>query len=389
MKLAVFHMLPSGGGCRAVSQFLGGLAGRFEVTVHLPEGAHGECLPESTDRILYPFPASRRLSGLRRLAAPVSLLSRLRQFDGLCRRIAGEINTSADLALVHNSMVVAAPPILQYLEVPSAYFCFEYPRHVYEPRLVLRTGSRLSEVLLAPLASRERRTDRASVGAADMVITLSSYMRDRIRSIYGVDPEVVRPGVDGCFYSPGEPAGAVPGGDYVLSVGALWPFKGHDLAVKAVGMVPEESRPGLVVVADREYPGYGAVLGEAASGCGTDLDIRTCIGDGDLRDLYRGARAVLCCAHAEPYGMVPLEAMACGCPVVAVGEGGFTDNVVDGKTGIVVPRDGAAFAGAVTALMTDDGLRARLSEGGRNFVLGSRTPSAAADGLASLLERLA
>jgi glycosyltransferase involved in cell wall biosynthesis len=361
MKLAVFHMLPSGGGCRAVFQFLGGIAGRFEVTAHLPEGAHEACLPESTVRLRYPFPASRRLSGLRRLAAPVSLLSRLRQFDGLCRRIAGEINASADLALVHNSMVVAAPPLLRYLEVPSAYFCFEYPRHVYESRLVLRTGSRLSEVLLAPLASRERRIDRASVRAADMVITLSSYMRDRIRGIYGVDPEVVWPGVDSRFYSPGDPAGAVPAGDYVMSVGALWPFKGHDLAVKAVGLVPAESRPGLVVVADREYPGYGNALRETAFASGTDLDIRTCVGDDELRDLYRGARAVLCCAHAEPYGMVPLEAMACGCPVVAVGEGGFTDNVEDGKTGIIVPRDGAAFAAALAGLMTDERLRDRLT----------------------------
>ena len=215
MKLAVFHMLPSGGGSRAVAGFLTGLSGRFDVTVHVPQGAHSLTLPEGVRRTEYPFAESKRLSGTRRILAPFVLQRRLRAFDGVCRQAAETISSSADVALVHNTLVVAAPPLLRYLEIPSAYFCFEYPRHIYEPGLVKRTGSGTAEILLAPLSRMERRVDRASVDAATRVLALSTYMRQRIESIYGKSAEVIRPGVDTDFYSPGKPTREPPPGNGV------------------------------------------------------------------------------------------------------------------------------------------------------------------------------
>ncbi len=389
MKLAVFHMLPSGGGCRVVSQFLRGLAGRFDVTLHTPEGAFGLELPEAVSRVSYPFPGSRRLSGLRRMIAPLSLPVRLRAFRTVCRRIADAINHSADAALVHNTLVIAAPPLLEYLEVPSVYYCFEYPRHIYEPDLIMRTGSRAVEMLLAPLEAMERKMDRASADSATRVLSLSSYMRGRIREIYGIQADVIRPGVDTDYYTPDQTRDVLGRQDhFVLSVGALWPFKGHELALESVAGVEEGPRPRLVAVADREYPGYVKKLQNQAVRLGVSLDIRRRITDSELRDLYRNAAAVLCCQHREPYGMVPLEAMACGCPVIAVEEGGFIDNISDGKTGILVKRDAASVSSALGHLLCDSDLWGRLSAGGRKFVQRERTTSRAVDQLGTLLESL-
>ena len=74
----------------------------------------------------------------------------------------------------------------------------------------------------------------------------------------------------------------------------------------------------------------------------------------DLPPLYRSADAVVCVPWYEPFGIVPLEAMACGVPVVAAAVGGLTDTVVDGVTGVLVPpRRPDALAGALTALLAD------------------------------------
>ena len=85
----------------------------------------------------------------------------------------------------------------------------------------------------------------------------------------------------------------------------------------------------------------------------------------DVPPLLRSADAVLCVPWYEPFGIVPLEAMACGIPVVASSVGGLVDTVLDGVTGFhVPPRRPASVAQAVRALLADRDLRARMGEAG-------------------------
>jgi D-inositol-3-phosphate glycosyltransferase len=85
----------------------------------------------------------------------------------------------------------------------------------------------------------------------------------------------------------------------------------------------------------------------------------------DLPALLRSADAVLCVPWYEPFGIVALEAMACGVPVVATAVGGLVDTVVDGVTGIhVPPRSPDRMAAAVNCLLEDPGLRRRLGTAG-------------------------
>jgi glycosyltransferase involved in cell wall biosynthesis len=81
--------------------------------------------------------------------------------------------------------------------------------------------------------------------------------------------------------------------------------------------------------------------------------------------LLRSADAVVCVPWYEPFGMVPLEAMACGRPVVAAAVGGLLDTVLDGTTGTLVPpHDPARLAVAVTELLDDDATRRRYGQAG-------------------------
>ncbi len=380
--LHLFHNLPSGGGIRALSGMLSRIAPERPVRAWSPSGSHP--LPELaglTEEVL-PFPDGSRIRGIRRLGGPLGPMARLRRLEKLCMRAAELMDAAGHgPALICNSMYVAAPPVLRFIRRPSAYFCFEYPRHIFEPGLVRRTGSRLSEAILAPLARMELEMDRRSVGAADLVIALSEYMAGRIGSVYGREARVVRPGVDSSFFSPSNRPG---GGGFALSVGALWPFKGHDFAIRAAAGAGLRS---IVVTADREFPGYGAFLERTAARARISLAVLSGLSDLELRELYRACSVVICGQHSEPYGLVPLEAMACGRPVVAVAEGGFVENIEHGITGFLTPREPDAAAEAVRKAV-EAGRWADVGEAAREFVKKERSLEAGAEGLLAALGSL-
>lgn len=382
MSIAAFHMLPSGGGARLASQNISLLSGRFSWFLHSVEGCVDLPVPEGVSTRRHPFPSGRRLSGVSRLFAPWLLVRRLQAFGELCAGIASDMNREGRVALVHNSMVIAAPPVLDHLSVPSVYFCYEYPRHLYEKGCVSRTGSQFGDLLLHPLERRERSRDRASVAAAGRVATFSPYMRDRLRAVYGIEAAMVYPGVDSTYFTPG---GAGAGGGHLLSVGALWPFKGHDTAVHAVSLLPERNRPPLVIAADREFPGYGEKLKRFAAGKGVVMKISRAVSDDALLGLYRSALAVLCFQRNEPYGLVPLEAMACGRPVVARKSGGLADNISNRETGLMFVDSVAEARDLIRDVLTDKALSKSLGDAGREFVAAQRTPDSCAERLAELI----
>jgi glycosyltransferase involved in cell wall biosynthesis len=98
--------------------------------------------------------------------------------------------------------------------------------------------------------------------------------------------------------------------------------------------------------------------------------------------LMGSADLVLCTPDYEPFGIVPLEAMACGVPVVATDVGGHRDSVAHGTTGrLVPPGDPGAVAAAVRELLAADDVRRRYGTAGRERVLAHYTWSRVADGV--------
>lgn len=384
-RIGIFHMLPSGGGIRVLGQFAEGLQNSFQVSIYLPRGGstlHGRGKPPEK---LVPYPMWRKPTGILRPFAPVFLPLRLLAFRSVCRKTAEIMNREVEVALIHNTMPVAAPPILQYLSVPSAYFCYEYPRHIYEKDIISRTGRSAVDLALGPLEIIEKRMDRKSVIAADGILTFSRYMRNSVKKIYGRDSSIVRPGIDSVFFSP-EPTGVR--GEFVLSVGALWPFKGHETAIRILGRLPAEIRPPLIIVGDREFLSYSAKLHETAAAEQVEITVMKKVSNIELRNLYRKAKAVLCCQRREPYGLVPLEAMACKTPVLAVSEGGFTDNVVHGETGLLFDGSVGAGTSELAAILKGGSAIGEITERGLEFVRNLRTVETGVENLAEKLRRL-
>jgi glycosyltransferase involved in cell wall biosynthesis len=166
------------------------------------------------------------------------------------------------------------------------------------------------------------RWDRATSGRPDRYLANSQYVAQRIRRYYNRQAVVVPPPVDTSFYtpSPAQPE------RYFLVVSALVPYKRLELAIRACQVV---GVPLKIVGEGTERARLEAMAGPTVQFLGR----RT---DEDVRELYRGALAVLLPGE-EDFGIVPVEAQACGRPVVALGRGGALETVVDGVTGVLVP----------------------------------------------------
>jgi glycosyltransferase involved in cell wall biosynthesis len=206
------------------------------------------------------------------------------------------------------------------------------------------------------------------VRAADrLVATCTDEVFELLRLGASSDRVSVVPcGVDPDLFSPAGPARPRrPGVPRVVVVSRLVERKGVGTTISAMAGVPEAE---LLIAGG---PDAGELEDDAEVRRLIDVAARAGVSDrvhllGRLtRDqvpaLMRSADVAVCVPWYEPFGIVPLEAMACGVPVVASAVGGLTDTVVDGVTGLMVrPRDADEVTAAVAALLGDDRWRASL-----------------------------
>jgi glycosyltransferase involved in cell wall biosynthesis len=358
LDLAAYHHLPTGGALRVLAEWAR-RTGAECVTIYTPDpDVHAFAgFPEraTVRKVDVPGPFEG-------LGAALGLL----RSEPAARRVAHEIDAAGhDAVFVLPSRLTQSPGVLRHLRTPSIYYAPEAMRSAYEdPRLVFLGDDwrvRLTRAGGNPIEHARKLLDRRAARAARHVVTHSEFTREDLRRRYGIDAEVVRLGVDVDAFRPGLATGdASP---YVLSVGALHPLKGHELVVDAVGAVASASRPRLVVVGDRGSE--GPALRERAARADVELDLRTGVPFAEVVTLMQQAAVVACAQIREPFGLVPLEAMACARPVVAVDDGGLRESVRHERTGLLVPRDARALADAMRRLLDDPQLGARLGAAGR------------------------
>jgi D-inositol-3-phosphate glycosyltransferase len=235
----------------------------------------------------------------------------------------------------------------------------------------------------------ERRVDAeaAVVGCSDAILANSAAEAAQLERLYGADParvEVVPPGVIHAFFSPGPRLGAraalahldLGDGPMVLFVGRIQPLKGLDVAVRALGAL-EDPRAVLVVVGGASgSDGRREVerIDKLAASLGVADRIRFTDPQPHhlLSTYYRAADVVLVPSRSESFGLVALEAAACGTPVVAAAVGGLRTLVEHGRTGFLVEgRDPEVFAAYTEQILTNPALGRELADAAagraRNF----------------------
>ncbi|MGH3785550.1 MAG: glycosyltransferase [Pseudonocardiaceae bacterium] len=204
--------------------------------------------------------------------------------------------------------------------------------------------------------SRLRLEAELARDAALIVATCSDEVTELVALGVPVQRIAVVPcGVDLDLFAPKGPRAMRNGQHRILSLGRLVERKGVETTVRAL---PDVAGAELIIagggdaIADAELARLTAI----AQACGVQDRVHMVgqIARDDVPALLRSADLVVSVPWYEPFGMVPLEAMACGVPVVASAVGGHLDTVVDGRTGALVPpRDPAALAQRLRELLAD------------------------------------
>ena len=201
------------------------------------------------------------------------------------------------------------------------------------------------------------------VAQADRIVAANVVERAHLVWYYGARTDriaVIPCGVDTELFQPMDPAKAkdlleLPPDPLLLHVGRLQPIKGLETLLEAMTAVPEPAYL-LIVGGEQDEPenGHGAAMRQQVAALGLEKRVRFLRAQPQrrLRLFYAAAAATVMPSYYESFGMVAIEAMACGSPVVASRVGGLTTTVQDGVTGRLVPEaDPAALAAAITGLL--------------------------------------
>lgn len=176
-------------------------------------------------------------------------------------------------------------------------------------------------ICIRPVLAALRHWDRKSCASVDRFVAISRHVQERIQRSYGRESDVVYPPVDTQRCVPA--AMQTASGGYDLVVSALVPYKRIDLAVKAY----TKSGFPLKVV------GTGSGMAPLRKGAGSNIQFLGWRADEEVLGMYQRCR-LLVFPGEEDFGIVPLEAQACGRPVVAYGRGGALETIVADETGV-------------------------------------------------------
>jgi D-inositol-3-phosphate glycosyltransferase len=223
----------------------------------------------------------------------------------------------------------------------------------------------------------DRRVDAETevIGCSDAILASGPAEAEQLATLYGAEPsriEIVPPGVDHAFFSPGSREGAraalgLGTGPVLLFAGRIQPLKGLQVAVRALAAVERDDAMLLVVGGPSGRAGHDER--DAARKVAAELGVADRIRWIDpqphhlLSTYYRAADVVLVPSRSESFGLVALEAGACGIPVVAADVGGLRTIVQDGVTGVLIPgRDPADYAAATDTFLADPALADRVGQ---------------------------
>lgn len=235
--------------------------------------------------------------------------------------------------------------------------------------------------------------------ASDRIVAVSQFEKDLIVERCGADPakvSIAAPGVEEIF-KPAHRGGHAAGhlshpttdkpdsaGPYFVFAGRLHPLKGPDLILKALSLMTPDSRPRLILTGD-PASGYEHYLDELRDlvehlGLETKVERRSSLSREKLAELLQGAMFLVNPSHLETYGIINVEAQACGIPVIASKVGGMTESVLDGKTGYLIEeRDPMTWTRYMERLVSNDELRHELGRNARAFALSRQWSDVAAE----------
>ena len=348
MKIAVFYNLAFGGAKRVVLEHVRGLKKNGHSVDLYTTNSESDAFdpsPIADNFFSYTISLESSVPVVKRLIKDYKNFFVLKN---LHRKIASDINTRGyDVVLVHPDKFTQAPFLLRFLKAPSVYYCQEPLRIVYEYSMRLRENVHpVKRIYEEVTRLYRRRIDRENVRAARLTIASCYHIRERMIESYEVFPKVVYCAVDHTVFRPIK----IKKKNQVFYVGSPNVIEdGYDLAKKAIQCIPARIRPKLHVVS------WKKANGERLS-------------EQELVKIYNHSLVTLCTSRLETFGLVPLESMACGVPVIATKISGHRETVKDNKTGFLVEFEPEEIAEKITTIIHNKKLAKEMGNNARGHI---------------------
>lgn len=300
--------------------------------------------------------------------------------DAACRRAAQEIDERRfDILFATNCVLSSVPSIARHASLRSVLYLHEPRRVLYEASPDLpwvggflptkREGARrcITRGVKVVLRRRNARMLAAeeiqNAASYTQILVNSRFTRESALRAYNTDSRVCYQGVDlSVFRDEGRERE-----NLVLGVGEYSAHKGIPAAIEAVSLLGG-LRPRFVWAGNGGSKAYLNEMAALARHKNVDFEPLFGVAEAYLVDLYNRARVLLYTSRLEPFGLAPLEANACGTPVVAVAEGGPRETIVDKVNGFLVGSDPAEVSQAVRQLIEDPSLGREMGRRGRALV---------------------
>lgn len=332
MKIAIFYNLFFGGAKRVV----------FDQTKNLTQKGH-EVHVYTTDKEIDALDLSKvankifkyrfdegdnKVPVISRLANDLKIFNTL---SSLHRKIALDIDKeNYDAVIVHPDRLTQAPYILRFLKSPSFYICQEPLRIAYDYSLRFNKNVVIFKKIYERMTRGIRKQiDVVNTRSALYPIASCYHIRERMIEAYDVFPKVIYAGVDDKIFFPLN----LKKRNQVFFVGdPSDQISGYDLASKALQNIPYKIRPTIKVLSWKK-------------------ENRKRLSDKELSRIYNESMLTLCLTKFETFGLVPLESMACGTPVIATNICGHRETVLDNKTGFLVDYDSRIITDKILFLL--------------------------------------
>lgn len=345
MKIAIFHELDFGGAKRTVDALGKRLNKIFDVDLYyVGEKKEKNDSKNYKNIFYYPF-HSRLWKGNDWKGKLYKDTVELFSLYNLHKKIARDINSKGyNYVFVHPSKFTQAPFLLRFLKNKSVYFCQEPLRIAYDPYLSDISYIKFPKNIYEFVNRMVRKwIDGVNFKGANIVLANSKFSKEFIEESYGKQATLCYLGVDVVFFKPYNIKKTID----ILFIG------NENDGYSFLNSMSERFNN------KNKFRIHAIFRGEGLPG----------MTDKELLNIYNKSKVLVALNHNEPFGLIPLEAMACGTPVIAVDEGGYNESVINNKTGFLISRNPNEFYDAISKIISNEKIREKMGRNARENVL--------------------
>lgn len=366
MRIAVFHELAFGGARRAVFEISSRLNRKHTLDLYFIDGKDDKTIKGIFRKIYFYNFTPKVWKGNNWKSRLYKDTIELFNLYKLHKKIADDINSRGyDFAFVNPSRFTHTPFILRFLSLPKIYFCQEPLRIVYDPFISdlgnLGFGKKIYETFNRKV---RKIIDSTNLKAADLILSNSLFSKKWIKDSYGINSSVCHLGVD---YKKFRPLKIKRKYD-LLFFGRKDRAGGYDLLNDTINLFKIKPKIKILIKDDPAE--------------------KNRISDWDLAKEYNQAKMILMLGKNEPFTLIPLEAMACETPIIAINQGCLGEIVKNGENGFLTEESPEELFVKINKLLNNDGLRLKMGIKGREDILSNWTWEKSVNNIEKLFKKV-